>query len=124
MYPFKYVDALHPDSAGIKWFGQQAGKVAYLATYLGQAWKPLHPLSAMLRTGNVVTVKLNVPAPPIVLDTTTVPATANYGFRVFDAAGEIAIASVAMVNGDTIRLKLASTPGANPRSSMRGATIR
>jgi hypothetical protein len=115
LYPYKYTDSLHMTSQATKWFGQQAGKVAYLVGYLGRTWKPLHPLSARLRTSNVVTIKLHVPAPPIVLDTTTVPAGTNFGFRVFDATGEIAITSVAIVNGDTVRLKLASTPGASPK---------
>jgi hypothetical protein len=101
-------------SASVKWFGQQVGKVAYLASYLGRVWKPLHPLSARLRTGNIVTIKLHVPAPPIVLDTTTVPTATNHGFRVRDSSGEIAISSVAAVNGDTIRLVLATTPGTSP----------
>ena len=114
LYPYKYVDALHPNSAGIKWFGQQAGKVAYLATYLGRSWKPLHPLSVKVRAGNVLTVKLHVPAPPIVLDTTTVPAAPNYGFRVFDATGELTVSNVQVVNADTISMTIDRALAASP----------
>ncbi len=114
LYPFKYVDALHLTDASYKHLGQMLGKVCYLVGYMGKAWKPLYPLSALLRTGNVVTVKMSVPRGPLVLDTVNVPAATNHGFRVFDAAGEITISSVAIVNGDTVRLTLASTPGASP----------
>lgn len=115
LYPFKYADSLHLTETSYRWLGQMLGKVCYLHGYMGKAWKPLHPLSARLRTNNTVIVKLSVPQPPIVLDTTTVPAATNNGFRVRDDGGEITVSSVAVVNGDTVRLKLASTPGTNPK---------
>jgi hypothetical protein len=114
LYQFPYADSVHLTAEGYKWLGQMLGKVCALAGYMGKTWTPLHPVSASLRTSNVVMVKLSVPLPPIVLDTTTITAATNYGFRVFDSTGEITISEVAVVNGDTVRLKLAATPGSSP----------
>ncbi|MCB1485612.1 MAG: collagen-like protein [Hyphomicrobiaceae bacterium] len=114
LYPFPYASALHLTPPGYRWLGQMLGKVCYQAGYLGEVWKPLHPISASLRAGNVVTVKLHVPRPPVVIDTSTIPAANNYGFRVFDVGGEVSVSDVALINGDTVRLVLAATPGASP----------
>ncbi len=105
-YAFPYADGTHLTNAGYKWLGQMLGKIAYLVGVMGKPWKPLHPLSAKARTGNVVTLKMHVPSGSLVLDTTTIPAAAQMGFRVFDAAGEPAINSVSIINRDTVRLVL------------------
>lgn len=114
-YQFPYADNLHLTDFGYRWLGQTLGKVAFLTGYMGRAWKPLHPLSAKQRAGNVLTVKFFVPRPPIVLDTTTLLAATNMGFRVFDDTGELTVSAVGVVNQDTVKMQLNRALGVNPR---------
>jgi hypothetical protein len=114
LYPFKYFDALHLTTSSYRWLGQMIGKVAYLSGYMGKLWKPLSPLSARVRPGNILTIKMHVPVWPLVIDTTLVPEATDYGFRVRDDTGELTVTNVAIVNGDTVRMKLNRTLGSTP----------
>jgi hypothetical protein len=109
-------DYLHFTSESQRKLGEYFAK-AYAETVLGgRPWEPLRPI-AITRAGAVVTVKLKVPKPPIVIDTTRVTDPGKNGFEFFDDSGAPpAIASVAVSGPDTVVLTLASTPtGGNQR---------
>ena len=82
----------------------------------GEPWLPLSP-RAVSRVDNEITIEFNVPAGPLVLDTTLVSDPGNFGFGFSDSSAmPPAILSVEIVNADSVRVTLASTPtGGNQR---------
>lgn len=106
MYYIPYEDAVHPTDLGARWFGQMVGKVLHRVVYRGEVWEPLRPLSAKVYGANNIIVRLKVPFGPVVLDTTTVPASTDYGFVVRDGSGVVPISSIAVVGGSAVRLAL------------------
>ncbi|WP_194432973.1 sialate O-acetylesterase [Klebsiella pneumoniae] len=114
-YPFPHnTDTIHLTSVSYKWLG----------AYFGRAYKQLvierrrpdnvFPMGATW-SGNEVRVKFRVPAAPLTFNTTRVPLTTNYGFKVQTAAGvAIDISSVAIEGDDTVLITLSSTPAAAP----------
>lgn len=90
-------DNIHLTNQGYFHYAELWGKVFYLALVRGLPWKPLYAVSATA-TGNVVRVSHFVPgaafglapagAVPLVIDTTTVAAATNFGFRYIPAVGE------------------------------------
>ncbi|HFF9552927.1 TPA: sialate O-acetylesterase [Klebsiella pneumoniae] len=114
-YPFPHnSDTIHLTSIAYKWLG----------AYFGRAYKQLvierrrpdnvFPMGATW-SGNEVRVKFRVPAAPLTFNTTRVPLTTNYGFKVQTAAGvAIGISSVAIEGDDTVLITLSSTPAAAP----------
>jgi len=80
------VDSSHMDNVSYQWLGEYHGKVQRAVINDG-AWSPLWPTS-VTRVGAVITATFNVPEPPIVFDTTIVPAAfANYGFEFSQVGG-------------------------------------
>ena len=114
-YPFPHnSDTIHLTSIAYKWLG----------AYFGRAYKQLvierrrpdnvFPMGATW-SGNEVRVKFRVPVAPLTFNTTRVPLTTNYGFKVQTAAGvAIGISSVAIEGDDTVLITLSSTPAAAP----------
>ncbi|HFP9443442.1 TPA: sialate O-acetylesterase [Raoultella ornithinolytica] len=114
-YPFPHnTDTIHLTSVSYKW----------LSAYFGRAYTQLvierrrpdnvFPMGATW-SGNEVRVKFRVPAAPLTFNTTRVPLTTNYGFKVQTAAGvAIGISSVAIEGDDTVLITLSSTPAAAP----------
>lgn len=114
-YPFPHnSDTIHLTSIAYKWLG----------AYFGRAYKQLvierrrpdnvFPMGATW-SGNQVRVKFRVPTAPLAFNTTRVPLTTNYGFKVQTAAGvAIDISSVAIEGDDTVLITLSSTPAAAP----------
>ncbi|MBS2915619.1 hypothetical protein KFV97_27105, partial [Klebsiella pneumoniae] len=114
-YPFPHnTDTIHLTSVSYKW----------LSAYFGRAYTQLvierrrpdnvFPMGATW-SGNEVRVKFRVPAAPLTFNTTRVPLTTNYGFKVQTAAGvAIDISSVAIEGDDTVLITLSSTPAAAP----------
>ena len=108
MYQYPYqADLMHLTWPGYSWLGQKCGQIMGRIVS-GVNWKPLYPLSAA-RTGATLTLTLNVPYAPLVVDTTTVSARTNYGFVFSDSNGSATIASVA-VGATTITFTLTGTP--------------
>ncbi|WP_434127240.1 sialate O-acetylesterase [Klebsiella quasipneumoniae] len=114
-YPFPHnSDTIHLTSVSYKW----------LSAYFGRAYTQLvierrrpdnvFPMGATW-SGNEVRVKFRVPTAPLAFNTTRVPLTTNYGFKVQDSAGvAIGISSVAIEGDDTVLITLSSTPVAAP----------
>ena len=88
----------------------------------GKAWEPVRP-KTVTRAGAVVTAKMYVPAPPLVIDTTlvtepTIPGS-KFGFEWSDdedVATRPTVTNVLITGGDTVVITLSKTPtGANMR---------
>lgn len=105
-------DYVHLSVRGQQMDGEYAKK-AWLKTVFGKSrWEPLRPLTAIRSAANI-DVTFNVPVGSLVLDTTTVTERAGTvkGFEFVDDSGSTpAISSVTVLDADTVRITLASTP--------------
>ncbi|WP_189621008.1 sialate O-acetylesterase [Novosphingobium colocasiae] len=77
----------------------------------GEVYQPVWPLS-VTRVGRIIDVRFNVRGSGLQFDRDRVPATESEGFRFEDATGVIAIASVAILGTDTVRVTLDQDPAA------------
>ncbi len=111
-YHLPYVaDGVHLTNEGYRQMGEEYAKVYRRVVLEGRPWEPLRPLS-ITRAGAVITVKLAVPVPPLVLDKTLVSDPGNYGFAYVDAGPTPAITNVEVTASDTVTITLASAPTA------------
>lgn len=107
MLPFAE-DCIHFTNHGERQLGEYFAK-AY-ARVLAGGWEPVRPLSAT-RSGDTLTVRFAVPAPPLVLDTQRVTDPGSFGFEWLDGSGNTGTIEDVKVSGaDTITIKLASAP--------------
>jgi hypothetical protein len=108
-----FTDGVHLTSDGYKHMGEDYAKVYRHVILEGKTWEPVRPMT-ITRSGAVVTVKMHVPAPPLVIDTTLVTDPGKNGFEWTDgSASPPTIASVALSGPDTVVITLSATPGAN-----------
>lgn len=109
-------DGVHLTNEGYRHMGEDYAKAYRRVILEGKAWEPVRP-KTITRAGAVITVKMHVPAPPLVIDTTRVSDPGHYGFEYTDDSGAPpAIASVAVTGPDTVVVTLASAPtGGNAR---------
>ena len=104
--------SVHPGSLGYAVFGAYEGRAGAKFLYEGSRPKPLYPTFAEA-AGEIVTVTYDVPTPPIALDQTQVPAVQDYGFRVLDDTGDLAISNVRVVPPNKIAFDVDRAVGAN-----------
>ena len=109
-------NCLHFTNHGERWLGEYFAKAYTRVVVEGKKWEPLRPVAVSL-ANNVVTLKLHVPAPPLVLDTTRVVDPGSFGFEWSDESGAPpAVTKVEITGADTITITLASAPtGPNKR---------
>ncbi len=115
-YQFTYPDALHLDAPSYQHLGAYFGKVIGRVLFQGEVWLPLSPLSAS-RKGKVITLKMHVPNPPLVLDTMLVAKRNQLGFEYLNSKETIAVTAVSVAD-TTVTLTLASEP-AHPGEHVR-----
>lgn len=117
-YHLEYVaDGVHLTAAGYQHMGEYYAKAYRHVVLEGKTWEPVRP-KTITRAGAVITVKMHVPVPPLVMDTTLVSDPGNFGFEYRDDSGAAApaISSVAITGADTVTITLAAAPtGANKR---------
>ncbi len=108
MYQFDYYDYLHINAASSRHLGGYYGE-ATAALMAGVGWEPLRPISAQV-LGSTVTLTFNRTG--LAIDTTLVPEQAGKGFfaTASDGSTQIAVTGVQVVNGNQVRLTLASAP--------------
>ncbi len=141
-YPFgtEYAaDELHMTGPGYFHIGEQMARAWQQALWSGAGKAKITQITDASRTGTTVTLTYEVPVPPLVLDTTTVPERDAKGFRFFDSTGEIPIVGVAVTDDGTgtgvgeITLELARASSGirqriiyalSPQSSTRSAENR
>lgn len=108
MYQFEYGDSQHITAESSKWLGGYYGLVYKRVVVDRQEWEPLQPVAHAIN-GNSIDLIFNKSG--LVLDTTLVPAQADYGFQVVNAGNTtIPISAVSVVGSNRVRITLASAP--------------
>ncbi len=107
--PF-YTDGTHLTNVGYKWLGAYFGR-AYKTLVHDQCFPQfLRPVSAILR-GKVLTLTLDPPVSPVVIDTTNLAVAKDYGFMVKGRTTGSAIPISAIETaGNQVRLTLTEIP--------------
>lgn len=114
-YFLPYTDGVHLTGDGERWLGEYYAKAYRKVLIDGERWSPVQPRE-VTRDGAVITIRFQVPAPPLVFDELLVSNPGNYGFEFSDASGAPpAITEVALVDAVTVRVTLASAPVAGNR---------
>ncbi len=108
-YFFTYSDIAHLTNAGYRWLGEYYGKVMKQVIVDHQPWTPLSPRQ-IVRNGNVIYARFNVPVAPITLDTVRVSQATNYGFAYADDSSSASISSVTLEDSQTVKITLNGTP--------------
>lgn len=115
LYIFDYSDAVHLTNYSYRRLGEYFAKAYKKVVIDGAAWRPLAPASITL-DGKMITVRFNVPVPPLQFDTAAVDLKANYGFEYADDLNSASIADVRISAPDTVQITLSGTPtGLHPR---------
>ncbi len=101
-------DGTHLTAAGYKWMGAYFGRAYKRIAYDKRRPEFLNPISAQVK-GSEVRIVFDVPTAPLVLDTVTLAATTDMGFRVVDGSGTVPIASLDVVGSEVV-LSLGAAP--------------
>ena len=108
-YVFPYLgDGVHLQSHSSRWLGTYFGKALFNILTKGN-FSPLRPKS-LLRTGRVITIKFDVPVPPLALDTELVTDPGDFGFEVYSGDIKLGISSVSVSGIDQIKIVLDDSP--------------
>jgi hypothetical protein len=108
---------VHMPAGGYERMAEKYAEVFDLVVNQGKLWKPLGP-NGITRAGTVITVKMDVPTPPLVWDEHVDPPhqtahtgwASGKGFEVVDGSGaEVAIASVDLKD-NAVLITLAAAP--------------
>lgn len=103
----------HLTSNGYRWVGKQFAKVWHRVVELGQNWKPLSPISAIVR-GRGALISFHVPHPPLVFDRPYVVRTATdyatKGFTALDSSGALGISTVTLAADCVVSLLFSRDP--------------
>jgi hypothetical protein len=109
-YTALYVsDGVHLSNLGYRLMGEYYAKAYRRVVLDGGTWTPLQPKS-IARAGVTITLDLDVPVPPLVLDTTLVTDPGSYGFEVVDDGKPAKIMSVALAGPTSVKITLAAMP--------------
>lgn len=104
LYIFDYADGYHLNGVSSKWMGAYIGLVYKRVVVDKERWLPVHPISHV-KQGKILEVKFHVPVQPLVFDTEHVSLNTDYGFElVDDSNNKIAISSVQITQGDTLKI--------------------
>jgi hypothetical protein len=123
VYPVPDSNNLHLTANGYRWLGSQFGKVMHRVLYLGEDWKPLHPLRA-LRQGRRILVEFHVPEAPLawglpylsdkVSGPNRIVDHPDKGFTVLSGARRLEVAAVALDGPARVALTLSADPPPGP----------
>lgn len=101
-------DNIHLSAVAYKWLGAYYGRAYKQSVHDKIKPRSIMPKGATIN-GTKIRVKFSVPHKPLVLDTTNLANTTQYGFAVFDGSTEVLINSVYVENGDEVVLDLSRT---------------
>lgn len=104
-------DALHLTNIGYKWLGAYVGRAYKQYITTGKKSEFINPMSAKV-VGSTIEIIFDVPKAPLVIDTSTLAATTNHGFKVLNDAAALAISSIS-VSDSKVVIQLAETPSAD-----------
>ncbi|HBY6335650.1 TPA: hypothetical protein MI402_26680 [Klebsiella pneumoniae] len=109
-----YTDGLHLLAVGYKWIGAYYGRAYKQAVIDGIKPLAIMPKGATWH-GNQVTIRFDVPVPPLVLDATNLAPTKDSGFAVYAGGVAQTISAVEVLNGDTVVITLDSAITSAPQ---------
>jgi sucrose-6-phosphate hydrolase SacC (GH32 family) len=101
----------HLDANGYRRYGEMLGKVYNKVVVQGEDFSPLQPKSIRRDPASArkVIIQFHVPVPPLVIDTLTMPAIADYGFSVYLGRGTAqSITGVRLISGDEVEITCAA----------------
>jgi len=110
-------DGVHLTNEGYRHMGEYYAKAYRQVVLEGRPWEPLRP-RAIERKGNVITIKLAVPRPPLVFDEKLVSNPGNLGFEYTDSSPtppSITNVEIAGESRDTVRITLSAEPSATKK---------
>lgn len=118
-YPYSFVDErVHIDGLSQKRFGYLLG-LSVIRLLESQPSKGLTPDKFNI-SGDTAIISFNVPAPPLVIDTTAVLKAANYGFSVIDPANTNILQKV-IIKDNLVKLYCKKSPvGSKVRYAVNG----
>ncbi|MEF2551981.1 sialate O-acetylesterase [Aurantimonas sp. A2-1-M11] len=109
IYQMDTSDNVHLDAPSYRWLGAYLG-LAYKRVIIdGLSWRCLRPLTKVSQ-GTSCIVEFDVPAAPLVLDTTWVTNPGNFGFQLVDSGGSpLTISSVSLLGPTRVKIIASST---------------
>jgi hypothetical protein len=108
-----YSDGTHLINIGYQRAGKAVGRACKQLLIDKRVPDALTPISAY-SYGTTLSVSMDVPTSPLVLDTSTLALTENFGFRVVDDEGTVAVTGITIVNGTVVQMTLARALSTNP----------
>lgn len=109
-YTMAYVsDGVHLSNIGYRLMGEYYAKVYRRVILEGRTWSPLQPRT-ITRVDKTITIELDVPTPPLELDTVSVTDPGQYGFEVIDDVKPAKILSLALAGPTSVRITLVDPP--------------
>ena len=123
-YPYSFVnESLHIDGISQKLIGNLHALSALDIIRGNKKRYGLIPLQAVT-IGNDISIKLNVPCPPLVFDTTTVNKVRHMGFCVINHLGKDILNDI-FINGDNVILRCSESPqGCKARYAINGEKMK
>lgn len=118
-YPYSFVgERVHIDGYAQKRLGYLAG-ASIIKLMEAKPSKGVIPLE-FLTSGKTVSIRFNVPHPPLVMDTTAVLKAPHYGFSVINSANVNILQRVTLVNNTIILACTESPKGSKIRYAING----
>lgn len=109
MYPYNFVrEAIHIDATGHQQHGKLVALTALDILRHQKHNRGLIPLSTVINE-NDITIKFNVPCPPLAIDTILVNKAGNYGFSVINRQNQD-IAKSIVVEGNSVIIHCSESP--------------
>ena len=119
-YPYNFArEAIHIDGIGQKRLGTLAGYTVLSMLHQGQRQRGLIPLSTEAVDSTLV-IHMNVPCPPLVIDTMLVAAMPHAGFKVVSQSNEDIAAEVLLDSCDVIIKCTQPVSGCKVRYAVNG----
>lgn len=108
-----FTDGIHLTNLGYTRLGHYFGRAAKQLLVEKVVPDCIWPVAATVR-GTTLSVRFRVPYKPLVLEAVLLGLATNYGFKVNDATGTVALSNFTIVNGDTVRMTLGRALDAAP----------
>lgn len=108
-------DNLHFLGPGYHMIGEAMARAIKQVLWTAEGESQIVQITSAVRTGTSVVLNYEVPSPPLVFDTSTVPTIAARGFTFSDSVGPVEVTNAVISGPRQVTLTLASTPtGTNP----------
>ena len=107
-YCVPYVDGVHHTAAGQIIAGKYFARAFHARVRLGLDWRPTYA-TGWIAQGKIISITYNVPDGDLALDSATLGAVTDAGFRAYDDGVAMTIAAIT-VKRRTVRIELSAAP--------------